>query len=118
MFDLYFKDNIKGEKILVFNSEIRKKYKHEVEEGERFITESRMYHKLDEKYKILCINEVVEIGEYLEDGYTKNIENTYKTSPKGYYKYFKDILDKNLKGISLRKKLYIIKNLILFRIKK
>ena len=42
MFDLYFKQDIKGEKILVFNAEIRKKYKHELEKNEKFITEARM----------------------------------------------------------------------------
>ena len=70
MFDLYFKEDIQGEKILVFNSDIRKKYKHELEAGERFITEARMYHKMDKDYAILCINDVIQIGEYIEDGYT------------------------------------------------
>ena len=71
MFDLYFKDDIQGEKILVFNSKIRKKFKHELEGEEKFITEARMYHKMDKKYKILCINEAIEIGDYEDDGYTK-----------------------------------------------
>ena len=62
MFDLYFKQDIQGEKILVFNTKIRKKFKHELEENEKFITEARMYHKMDENYKILCINEAIEIG--------------------------------------------------------
>lgn len=118
MFDIYYKDNIGGEKILVFNSKIRKKFKHELEEGEKFITEARLYHKMDEKYKILCINEIIEEGKYLDDGYTSNIKKTYKSSPKGYYKYFKEILGKNLKGISLRKKMYIFKNYMFFRLKK
>ena len=118
MFDLYFKDDIQGEKILVFNSEIRKRYKHELEKNEKFITEARMYHKMDEKYKILCINEVIEIGSYIQDGYTKNINKTFKESPNGYYMYFKEILQKDLKGVKLRKRIYIIKNLIVFRLKK
>ena len=39
MFDLYFKKDIQGEKILVFNTKIRKKFKHELEENEKFVTE-------------------------------------------------------------------------------
>ena len=117
MFDIYFKDDIKGEKILVFRSDIRKKYEHELEENEKFITESRMYHKMDQNYKILCINEAIEQGDYLEDGYTKNINETFKSSPKGYYRYFKEIINKGLKGIKLRKKIYIIKNYLKFKIK-
>ena len=118
MFDLYFKDEVEGEKILVFNSKIRKMFKHELEDGEKFVTEARMYHKMDEKYKILCINEIIEVGEYLTDGYTKNISNTYKSSPKGYYMYFKEIMQKDLKGVSRRKRMYIIKNYWKFKIYK
>jgi len=114
MFDLYFKQDIEGEKILVFNAKIRKKYKHELEKNEKFVTEARMYHKMDEKYKILCINEVLEIGDYKEDGYTKNISKTFKTSPNGYYKYFKEILQKNLKGVLFKKKIYVLKHFIWF----
>ncbi len=112
MFELYFKGGITGEKILLFNGEIRKKYKHILEENEKFITEARMYHQIDEKYKIMCINEIIEIGNYIEDGYTKNMLRVYSENPKGYYKYFKEILQKDNKGVKLRKKLYIWKNLI------
>ena len=56
MFDLYFKEGITGEKGLVFYADIRKKYRHELEHNEKFVTEARMYHKMDENYKIKCIN--------------------------------------------------------------
>ena len=118
MFDLYFKKEIGGEKILVFDSNIRKKFKHELEGKEKFVTEARMYHKMDKDYKILCINEIVEIGEYVEDGYTNNISKTFDNSPKGYYKYFKEILNKGLKGVTIKKKIYVIKHLLLFKLKK
>lgn len=114
MFDLYFKQDIQGEKILVFNAKVRKQYKHELEKNEKFVTESRMYHKMDEKFKILCINEVLEIGDYKEDGYTKNILKTFKTCPNGYYKYFKEIMQKNLKGVLIKKKIYVLKHFVWF----
>ena len=114
MFDLYFKQDIQGEKILVFNTEIRKKYKHELEENEKFITEARMYHKMDEKHKIICINEIVEIGEYQEDGYSKNISKIFDSNPNGYYMYFKEIMQKELKDVTLEKKIYIWKMYGLF----
>ena len=60
MLDLYFKEDIGGEKILVYNGKIRKMYSHQLEHNEKFITEARMYHKMDEKYKLLTINEVIE----------------------------------------------------------
>ena len=114
MFDLYFKQEIDGEKILVFDAKIRKKYKHELEKNESFITESRMYHKMDEKYKIICINKILEIGDYIDDGYTKNINKIFLESPKGYYKYFKEILKRGINGVTFRKKKYLIKHFIYF----
>lgn len=114
MFDLYFKDDIQGEKIIVFNSKIRKMYYHKLEHNEKFITEARMYHEMDEKYNVLAINDVIEQGSYIETGYTKNINKTFKESPFGYYMYFKEILAKNMKGALLKKRLYAIKHYILF----
>ncbi len=115
MFDLYFKDDIKGEKILVFNTKIRKMFKHEIEKKENFITEARMYYKMDKIYKILCINEILEIGDYRKDGYTKNIKKVFYENPIGYYMYFKEIINEHkLTGVSIKKKLYIFKNFIFF----
>ena len=114
MFDLYFKDDIQGEKIIVFNSKIRKMFSHRLEHNEKFITESRMYHKMDEKYKVIAINDVVEQGSYIEGGYTKNISKTFKESPFGYYMYFKEILSRDMNGVLFSKRLYVIKHYILF----
>ena len=114
MFDLYFKYDIQGEKVIVFNSEIRKRFKHEIEKNEKFITEARMYHKMDEKYQLIPINEAIEQGSYMEDGYTKNINKIFKENPFGYYMYFKELLEKDMKRVNFKKRLYVIKHFILF----
>lgn len=114
MFELYFKDDVKGEKIILFNSTIRKQYMHKVEKGEKFITEARMYHEMDQRYKILCINIPIVIGAYQNDGYTKNINKIFIENPKGYMKYFEEILQIDTKNILFSKRLYIIKHYILF----
>ncbi|MCI8352154.1 MAG: glycosyltransferase family 2 protein [Clostridia bacterium] len=114
MFDLYFKQGEKGEKALVYNANIRKQYNYELEKDEKFVTEARMYHKMDLKYKIKCINEPIMICEYQEGGYSKNIIEVFKKYPKGYYEYFKEMFDRDLRGIYLKKRLYILKHYILF----
>ena len=114
MFDLYFKEGETGEKAILFKSEIRKKYKHELEHGEKFVTEARMYHKMDEKYKLICINEPIMICEYQDKGYTKNIIKQFKENPFGYYEYFEEILQKDMSGVTFKKRLYAIKHFILF----
>lgn len=114
MFDLYFKEDTCGEKVIVYNSKIRKLFSHELEKNEKFITEARMYHKMDEHYKLLAINKPIEQGSYVEDGYTQNINRTFKESPYGYYMYFKEILEKDMKGVIFKKRIYAIKHFILF----
>ena len=114
MFDLYFKEEETGEKAIVFYSPIRKKYKHELEHGEKFVTEARMYHKMDEKYQMICINKPIMICEYQKEGYSKNIIKQFKENPYGYYEYFKEILQKDCSGIIFNKRLYIIKHYIIF----
>lgn len=115
MFDLYFKEGEDGEKALVFFSDIRKKYKHELEKNEKFITEARMYHKMDLENQIICINKPIMICEYQKEGYTKNIKEQFCQNPYGYYEYFKEILQKNMRGVTIKKRLYSIKHYILFK---
>lgn len=114
MFDLYFKEGENGEKALVYFSDVRKQYEYKLEKNEKFGTEARLHHKLDEKYKIKCINEPIMICEYQKDGYTKNIKNIFKENPFGYYEYFKEILEKDMSGVNFGKRLYVIKHYILF----
>ena len=114
MFDLYFREGECGEKALVFFSTIRKKYSYELERKEKFVTEARMYYKMDLAYKILGINEPIMICEYQEEGYSNNIEKQFKENPYGYYAYFKEILQRDFKGVNFSKRLYVIKHYILF----
>jgi len=114
MFDLYFKKDLFGEKVIVYNTDIRKKYKYKVEDGERFCTEARLHHEMDLEYKVRCYNEVLIEGEYQEDGYTKNIKKIFLNNPKGYYFYFKEILNRDMRGVTFSKRIYSIKHYILF----
>lgn len=114
MFDLYFKEGEDGEKALVFLADIRKKYKHKLEKGERFVTEARMYHQMDLNYNMICINKPIMVCEYQNEGYTKNIARYFKENPYGYYEYFKEILERDFSGVSFNKRLYAIKHYILF----
>lgn len=114
LFDLHFKDGKTGEDLLVFISKIRKQYKHKLEYDEKFVTEARLYYEMDEKYNIACVNETLMIGAYNDDGYTKNLSSQIKKAPFGYYHYFKEILEKDFKGVLWNKRLYAIKHYILF----
>ena len=75
-----------------------------------------MYHQMDLEYDVICINEPIMICEYQKDGYSKNIQKIFKENPLGYYEYFKEILEMDLTGVTLKKKLYIYKHYILFSV--
>ena len=114
LFRMHYNEDDQGEKVFVFITEIRKKYKHKLEHNEKFITEARMYYEMENKYHLLCYNEPIEIIEYQEDGYTKNIKKLFIENPFGYHAYFKEILEKNMKNVKMKKRIYAIKQYILF----
>lgn len=114
MFDLYFKEGEDGEKALAFFTYVRKQYHHELEKEEKFVTEARMYHKMDKKYKMKCYNTPIMVCEYQKDGYTKNITNIFSQNPNGYFAYFKELFEMPTKEIKFKKRLYMIKHYILF----
>lgn len=114
MFNLYFKEGITGEKALVFNGVIRRKYSYKLENGEKFVTEARLHHEMDLEYNIKCFNEPIMICEYKEDGYSKNINKLFLNNPYGYYQYFKEIFNQDMKNVTFKKRLYVYKHYILF----
>ena len=116
MFDLYFKDGITGEKALVYNASIRKKYKYELENNEKFVTEARLHHEMDLTYNVKCFNKKIMICEYKEDGYSTNINKVFKENPYGYYNYFKEIFNQDMHGVTFKKRIYAYKHYILFSV--
>lgn len=116
LFDLYYKYNYKiFDTTIVFKADIRKKYRHHLERNEKFITEARMYHEIEKKYKGLYpINKEIIVCEYYDDGYTKNILKLFKNNPHGYYEYFKELLSFRTNEIIFKKRIYMIKHYILF----
>ncbi|MBQ7137089.1 MAG: glycosyltransferase family 2 protein [Bacilli bacterium] len=115
MFDLYMKKGFDKDAAVVFKGDIRRKFKHKLERNEKFITEARMYNEMDKLYDgLLCINEPIMVCEYLQDGYSKNINNVFKNNPYGYRCYFKESLEMDLTNLPFKKRLYFVKHYILF----
>ena len=74
-----------------------------------------MYHEMDLKYKMKCINRPIMLCDYKEDGYTKNIREVFKENPYGHFAYFKEILEQHdMRGVPFKKRLYVMKHYLLF----
>lgn len=115
LFDIHNKYGYDFDMNLTFKADIRKKYIYEVEDSEKFVTEARLYYKLDQLYDgLLFKDKEIVIGEYLEDGYSKNINKMFKKYPFGYYEFFRECLTYIKKDTLFKKKLYFVKHYILF----
>ena len=95
-FDIYNKYGVKGDKGLMFRTEIIKKYKFPIFDDEKFITEAVVYNRICEKYKMVYVNEKIEIKEYQEDGLTAKYNNLLLRNPKGQALYHNEINFQNL----------------------
>ena len=101
-FDIYNKYKVKGDKGLMFRTSVIKKYPFPVFYEEKFITEAIVYNRISEKYKMLYVNEKIEIKEYQEDGLTSGYNDLLLRNPKGQALYHNE---KNRHYMNFREKL-------------
>lgn len=70
--------------LLIYRSDIIKRYCFPVIEGENFITEAYLYDQLDSEGLLRFVPKVLCIRSFLQDGYTMSIHQTIAKNPKGY----------------------------------
>lgn len=82
---LYGIYKVKGDKKLVYRSELTKKTPpYPVFPGEKYCPLSYKYILIDQKCPLLVMNEVLCYVEYLPDGSSMNMINQYKKNPNGF----------------------------------
>lgn len=115
LYDLHYLKKADFDMALTFKSAYRKQFSYEMEQSEKFITEARMYYKMDQQKRgFLIRTEAIMICEYQEEGYTAGIKRLFQNNPYGYYAFFSEVFQYNQKGILFSKRLYNIKHFILF----
>lgn len=93
MNELVLKHGCSGEFTLIFPTALARKYPFPVFAGERFVTESVIYDRLDPVCRMYLLRESVMICEYQADGYSQNINGIIARNPKGYSMYFMQRID-------------------------
>lgn len=93
LFHLYQKYGVKGDKKLVYRSELTKKYPYPCFSGEKYVGLAYKYHMLDREYEMLLMNEVLCHVEYLADGSSLNMLRQYRKNPKGFAFYRKALME-------------------------
>lgn len=92
LFDLYYKYGVKGDKKLVYRSELTRLYPYPLFQGEKYVGLAYKYYKLDQDFKMLLLNEILCCVEYLPDGSSLNMFNQYRRNPKGFSFYRKELM--------------------------
>ena len=81
----YYAQGGKGDKTLVYRTEIIKKYPpYPVFEGEKYVALAYKYRLIDQDYKLAVLNEVLCDVEYQADGSSGTMYKQYLKNPKGF----------------------------------
>lgn len=111
--ELYTKYNVKGDKALLFTTNVMKEFPFPEEEGIKFIMEEVVWTNISKKYKVLCLNKPLMIREYLEDGLTKS--NLNEGIAKGQALSYIYLINQKCYTINENPKLFIKKYINLSR---
>ena len=93
MWDLYYKLHHKGDTALIYRIDILREYPYDVAPGEKFIAETYVYHRIDQRYQLAVLPKIIWICEYLPDGYTAHVREVTRNNPIGYMRLKRDYID-------------------------
>lgn len=88
--EINIKEYIGGDKADILKTEILKEYPFPEFENERFISESIVWYRMAQKYKVRYFSTPIYISEYLPTGLTRNIRKIHRLSPKGSMLLYKE----------------------------
>ncbi|KZS42076.1 glycosyltransferase [Aquimarina aggregata] len=123
LYDLYNTHGVLGDKKLVYKTEVVKQYPaYPIFEGERFVPLGYLYQLIDQDYKLLPLNEVLCVVEYMTDGSSMNMLKQYRRHPRGFafsrksrMKLAKNFKDKFKNAIHYVSSSMFIKNGLFFK---
>lgn len=82
-----YDNGLSGDTMLVFKTDIIKKYSFPKFENEKFIPEAYLYDLIDQEGSLLVLKEILYICEYLPGGYSANMAKLLYNNPQGYFCY-------------------------------
>ncbi|WP_010134789.1 glycosyltransferase family A protein [Ochrovirga pacifica] len=93
-------DRVKGDKITVYHTPKLKEFSFPTDIKGEFVIMSILHNRVSSKYKVLCVNEIIAIKDYLEGGITSTLKKKIKPRHQSFavlnneYNYFNLTLDK------------------------
>ena len=92
IYDLYNKYHVKGDKKLIYRTDLTKKFEYKITNGEKSVSSACKYYQIDQLYDLEILNEPICVVEYLGDGMSKTARQRYINNPHGNIEYAKVIL--------------------------
>lgn len=87
------KNNISGDKLEVYYTDILKRFPFPQFEGERFITEALVWNRMAaSNLQLRWVNKIIYLADYLEDGLTQKINQLFLDNFRGYTEYIKELI--------------------------
>lgn len=90
--ELYLKYGMSGDTMLIFKTSIISIFKFPRFNKEKFVPEAFLYDLIDQIGELYIVQKVLYVCEYLDDGYTKNINSLLIRNPLGYLAFIKQRL--------------------------
>jgi len=82
---------LKGDLAYVFPKHMMEKYPFPEIKGEKFVPELYIWNKIGDEVAFVCYpQKAIYLCEYLEDGYSKNFDKTFRENPKSFLLFYKD----------------------------
>jgi glycosyltransferase involved in cell wall biosynthesis len=90
--DSYQRYGLTGDTMLIYQSDVIKKYSFPKFINEKFVPENYLYDQLDTQGKMIILRKVLYYCEYLENGYSNNMAKLLTDNPHGYLAYIEQRL--------------------------
>lgn len=102
LFNLYHKHGVRGDKKLVYRTELTKQFPYPIFQNEKYVGLAYKYYMLDKDYEMLLMNESICCVEYLPDGSSLNMLSQYRKNPRGFAFYRKELMKLPFADVSFK----------------
>ncbi len=87
LYGLYRK-GFRGETTLVFKTGVLRAFPFPEIEGEKYVPEDYIYDKIDAKYTLFILPEILTVCELVSSGYTDSVKALKRDNPTAWYLYY------------------------------
>lgn len=93
MWETFDKYNSIGDKVVIYRTDIFKQYPYPKFDAEKFLGESYVFNKIDEKYDMLIMDEMLYVCDYRPDGLSQDFRRLYRNNPRGFLAIYEQSIE-------------------------